>query len=273
MKEIKHITDTEWLAHKLTYDGRLNLICFPYAGGTSAIFNRWRLALPDWIHVCPLVLPGRESRHQQSLENDFATLAGKIAKALLPQLNNVKFALYGHSMGAWFAHDLALRACRQDSPPCGLLVSGQRAPQFAYPFTANGELDDATLLKFINTFGGLDAELLSNRSWIEWILDLMRADLSLCETHPPVTPDITLSCPLHLFANDADPLVTSDAQLPWQLMTKDKFSLSRHEGGHFFIRTHARDFLKKLASVLEEMSPPHEKSNSYTATAPNNDTL
>lgn len=258
MRDAEHVEQADWLAHKLVRDGRLNLICFPYAGGTSALFNRWRSALPDWVNICPLVFPGRESRCRQAHESHFATLADNIAGALLPQLHDVNFALYGHSMGAWFAHDLALRACQRGSPPRGLLVSGQRAPQFSYPFGANREIDDTTLLKFIDSFGGLDAELLANSSWITWMLGLIRADLSLCETHPPVAPDATLSCPLHLFANDADPLIALDVQRPWQLRTKGKFSLSWHEGGHFFIRTHATDFLKKLASILEQISLSHE---------------
>ncbi|QXX95822.1 thioesterase [Serratia marcescens] len=259
MREVERLAQTDWLAHKLTRDGRLNLLCFPYAGGTSALFSRWRPTLPDWVNICPLVFPGRESRHRQPHESHFVTLADKIAEALLPQLRNVNFALYGHSMGAWFAHDLALRACRQATPPRGLLVSGQRAPQFAYPFGTNREIDDATLLKLIDSFGGLDAELLANSSWTAWMLGLMRADLSLCETHPPVAPDVTLSCPLHLFANDADPLLTLDAQRPWQFRTRGRFSLSQHQGGHFFIRTHAADFLKKLASVLAHISPSHQR--------------
>lgn len=258
MKKLEHVEQANWLAHKLTRDGRLNLLCFPYAGGTSALFNRWRQTLPNWINVCPLVFPGRESRHREMCKSHFPALADDIAEALLLQLHDVNFALYGHSMGAWFAHDLALRACRQNSPPRGLLVSGQRAPQFAYPFSANHEISDADLLRFIKSFGGLDAELLTNENWVEWMLRLMRADLSLCETHKPAASNTVLSCPLHLFANNADPLITLDSQLPWQFRTSGPFSFSLHSGGHFFIRTHDVDFLGKLVYVLDKISQPYK---------------
>lgn len=259
MKDAKYIEQQDWLAHKLVHDGRLNLICFPYAGGTSAIFMRWRLSLPDWVNICPIVFPGRESLLEKPMEKDFTTLANRIAKALLPQLRNLNFALYGHSMGAWFAHDLALRACQKGVSPRLLLVSGQRAPQFSYPFDPNSQIDDTTLLNFINSFGGLDAELLANHSWVTWMLKLMRSDLSLCETHPSADPNITLSCPLHLFAGISDPLIKLDTQLPWQLRTTETFSLSLHEGGHFFIRTHADTFLEKMKSVLTKILLIHKK--------------
>lgn len=114
-------------------------------------------------------------------------------------------------------------------------------------------MDDSTLLKFISSFGGLDAELLANKAWVSWMLEIVRADLSLCESHAPVRPEITLPCPVHLFANDTDPLVDISAQRPWKNSTTGQFSTSLHEGGHFFIRTHASDFLKKLGSVLEQL--------------------
>ncbi|MCC3721453.1 MAG: alpha/beta fold hydrolase [Rouxiella badensis] len=253
MNDAATLEQDNWLAHTLAHDGRLNLLCFPYAGGSSAIFTRWRLALPAWINVCPLVFPGREGQHRRPKETDFRTLAEKVAEALLPQLPEVNFAIYGHSMGAWFAHDLALRASQRGFAPRALLVSGQRAPQFAYPFNANREMDDTTLLKFISSFGGLDAELLANKAWVSWMLEIVRADLSLCESHAPVRPEITLPCPVHLFANDTDPLVDISAQRPWKNSTTGQFSTSLHEGGHFFIRTHASDFLKKLGSVLEQL--------------------
>lgn len=246
---------THWLAHDLARDGRLNLLCFPFAGGSSAIFTRWRLALPDWINVCPLIFPGRESQHQQPAETDFQTLANKIAEALLPDLSGVDFAIYGHSMGAWFADDLALRASQNGYAPRELLVSGQRAPQLAYPFTANREMDDATLLAFISSFGGVEAELLANKAWVNWMLDLLRADLSLCETHPATRSDIQLPCPIHLFANDTDPLIDMPAQQAWKRRTAGHFSTSLHEGGHFFIRTHANNFLKNLSQTLEQVQP------------------
>ncbi len=252
MINAEHIAQTDWLAHELADDGRLNLLCFPYAGGTSSIFNRWRTVLPDWINVCPLVFPGRESRRQQPHDGNFTTLAGKIAEVLLPQLRNVNFALYGHSMGAWFAHDLALRACQQAAPPRCLLVSGQLSPQLAYPYDTQCEMDDSTLLRFVSSFGKLNTNLLAKSRLIDSMLELTRADLSLCETHTPVPFDLTLSCPLHLFANDSDPVVTLDLQRPWRFRTTGKFSLSWHRGDHFFIRTHTAEFLEKLIAVLEQ---------------------
>ena len=254
MSEGKMDDTNRWLAHEPVDDGRINLVCFPYAGGTSAMFTRWRMALPDWINICPVVFPGRESLIKQPAETDFTTLADKLATGLLPQLKGKRFALYGHSMGAWFAHDLAIMASTLGFAPSALLVSGQRAPQIAYPFTPNREMNDATLLDFILSFGGIDTELLNNQAWVSWMLELLRADLSLCETHPPVTMDTPLDCELHLFANDSDPLVKLEAQMAWRQQTSGGFSHTQHKGGHFFIRSDTREFLYQLAFVLEHLN-------------------
>ena len=41
---------------------RLRLVCFPFAGGTAALYRRWRDALPATVEVCAVELPGRGLR-------------------------------------------------------------------------------------------------------------------------------------------------------------------------------------------------------------------
>ena len=41
---------------------KLTIFCFPYAGGTAAIYRDWPAMMPDLIDVCPVQLPGRGGR-------------------------------------------------------------------------------------------------------------------------------------------------------------------------------------------------------------------
>lgn len=233
---------------------KLNLICFPYAGGTSATFSRWKKFLPSWIKVCPVILPGRESRFKEVRQTDFTTLSAKLNTALLPKLKDTPFAIYGHSMGAWFAHELAVFAENHQLTAKALLVSGQRAPHLPYPFPSVQQLDDQKLLDFIQCFSTIDQKLLQHPEWVAFTTALLRDDLALCESHPLASTQAALKCPIHVFCNSFDPLVELDVQTAWNIHTKDAFSTSTHSGDHFFIRSQAIEFLTTLSTVLHPLN-------------------
>src|ERR687890_549510 len=118
-----------WLARpKANANSRLRLFCFPYAGGGALAFRGWAAALPAWVEVCPVRLPGREGRIREAALTRVSALAEASAAALLPHLG-VPFSLYGHSMGAFVAFELARRLRRRHGlVPVRLFVSGCRAP-------------------------------------------------------------------------------------------------------------------------------------------------
>jgi surfactin synthase thioesterase subunit len=41
---------------------RVRLLCLPPAGAGASYFFGWGAALPDWVEVLPVELPGRNSR-------------------------------------------------------------------------------------------------------------------------------------------------------------------------------------------------------------------
>ena len=47
-----------------TEPGAVRLLCFPWAGGASALYQEWRMdrLLPPTIEVVPVELPGRMGR-------------------------------------------------------------------------------------------------------------------------------------------------------------------------------------------------------------------
>src|SRR5438128_2230867 len=62
-----------WLTRpKPNPQAHLRLFCFPHAGGGASMFRSWPDALPPDIEVCPVQLPGRESR---LLEPSFSQLS------------------------------------------------------------------------------------------------------------------------------------------------------------------------------------------------------
>ena len=85
---------------------RLRLFCLPYSGASAMVYVRWRRALPDWLQVCPLELPGRGRRMDEPLQSDIKALAAQLAEEISRDLNG-PYALFGHSLGGLLAFELA----------------------------------------------------------------------------------------------------------------------------------------------------------------------
>lgn len=239
----------DWFSRMPADDGTLNLICFPYAGGFCSSYMQWQSALPDNIRVCPVLLPGREGNTGVQRETDFSTLLCQMVDELLPQLRYCRYALYGHSMGAWLAWRLAVAACERHMPPHALCVSGQQAPHLPYPFPRlSGTTDDALLDFFHRVSAGraFDEDALQNM-----MLPLIRGDIMLCESHPSDASNTTLTCPLLAFGAYEDPLIPPDTLAAWDHEGTAGFELSLQHGGHDFIHAEAATFLPRLCAGLE----------------------
>src|SRR5689334_9327956 len=107
---------------------QLRLFCLPYAGGGISIFRTWSQYLPPTIEVCAIQLPGRENRLREPAFTQITPLIQAL-DAALPSLLDKPYALFGHSMGAIIAFELARLLLPRNTPLRHLFVSGRIAPQ------------------------------------------------------------------------------------------------------------------------------------------------
>ncbi|MEO0378321.1 MAG: thioesterase domain-containing protein, partial [Cyanobacteria bacterium P01_A01_bin.17] len=61
----------------------VHLFCFPYAGGSSAIYRSWEMHLSPQIQLCPVELPGRGQRFNESPFQTLPSLVADLGAALL----------------------------------------------------------------------------------------------------------------------------------------------------------------------------------------------
>src|SRR5881398_82569 len=93
-------TSSSWIDYlKPNPRANVRLFCFPYAGGGASIFRTWANDVPTGVEVCPVQLPGRESRLIEQPFTRLSPLVQALAQAISPYLD-VPFAFFGHSMGA-----------------------------------------------------------------------------------------------------------------------------------------------------------------------------
>ncbi|GAA0799441.1 thioesterase II family protein [Spirilliplanes yamanashiensis] len=215
--------------------GGVRLFCFPFAGGGSRLYQPWRAALAEHADVRPVVLPGRETRIGERPHQRIEPLVEDLVAGLRPQLGD-RYALFGHSLGALVAYEVARRLAELGEPPPQVLaVSGRRAPHLALHPPVLHTMTDADFAAAVMRLGGTPDKLLRNPRLLAHFLPVLRADYEVNETYrarrqPP------LDCPVVGYAGDADPLATGTQVGAWRDTTTGPFRQRVFPGGHFFLR-------------------------------------
>ena len=229
-------------------DPKLRLFCFPYAGGGASAFRGWQRFLPAGAALCPARLPGRETRVNEPAFDSMERLIPALAEAIAPHLDR-PFALFGHSLGAAIAFELARALAAR--PVC-LFVSGARAPQLRQGRVPAPAPSDEELIDELRRLDGVPKQLLEHRELIGLTLPALRADTAVYRNYayregPP------LACPIRAYGGDDDARVTRQDLEGWGAQTAASFQAEMLPGGHFFLQTHQDEFLKALARDLLEL--------------------
>jgi len=233
----------------------VRLFCFPYAGGSAALYRSWSDALPA-LDVCAVELPGHGARRAEPPAPDLAALVDALAGGLAPLLDR-PFALFGFSFGALVAFELARRLRRERRPePVALVACSFPAPQ-ATPPLPGPETSDDELLAFLGSLAAGPGELgfrLDDPELLAFWLPVLRGDLRLYASYRYVD-EPPLDCPLAVFGGSADPLLRAADLGRWEEQTTAAFWLQLLPTGHYFLHSHRALLLRLVAKQLAAIAP------------------
>jgi surfactin synthase thioesterase subunit len=231
------INSSKWIRRlHPTASAGSRLVCLPHAGGAASYFYPVLQRLGPDVDVLAIQYPGRQDRHAETPVDDIRKLADIIAAELAPW-RDLPLGLFGHSMGATIAFEVAGRLSRNGTPPVTLFASGCRAPTM-YRDQQVHLADDATLVANLKRLSGTNARVLEDSEVVEMILPALRSDYRAVETYR-YRGDVRLSCPITVFTGDVDPQVTMAEALAWRAHTEGAFRIEVFSGGHFFLNDHA----------------------------------
>ncbi|ASO18907.1 Linear gramicidin dehydrogenase LgrE [Actinoalloteichus hoggarensis] len=210
---------------------RVRLFCFAHAGGAASAFRSWPKGLSPDVEMLAVRYPGRQDRLGEAGAERMGDLVEPIVAALEP-FRTEPIALFGHSMGAAVAYEVAVRLEQLGTPAAVLFVSGYPAP-LHHDVRAFAPQDDSTMLAEIRSIGGpqladLDPALL------ELMLPALRADWKVLTTYRP-TRGRPLSTPVVAYAAAEDTLAPIDRVVDWAEVTTAMFAHRTFRGGHFYL--------------------------------------
>ena len=184
--------------------GQLRLFCFPHAGGGALQYRTWTKALDACWAVTPAWLPGREARASERAIDNMPEMVAAILENIRPWLDR-SFALFGHSMGAGIAFELARALRREALPaPTALIASGARAPQYRENYTPGPEPSDDEFVDELRRLEGLPPEILENPQAMQLLLPVLRADTRLYRNYT-YSPEPPFDFPIFAYGGADDP--------------------------------------------------------------------
>ncbi len=224
----------------------LRLFCFPHAGGAASLFRSWTSAPPPGLAVCPVQLPGRESRYGEPFATGITELVPGLAAALMPWLD-VPFALLGNSMGALIAFELARHLHREFRlEPVRLVVAGAEAPGTERHWPRLSDLPDLQFGRAMQErHGGIPDLILDEPQLRAVYLPVLRADMALVENYR-LTPGPKLSCPVSAYVGAEDHSVRRPEVDGWNAVTSGPFDSAVVQGDHFAIVERRDLILRRL---------------------------
>src|SRR5262245_13523490 len=238
-----------WTVARPRPEALIKLFCFPYAGGSAAVFRSWAADLPDGVEIHALQLPGRAGRIVEPPFTDLNALVRAIGAETVGLLDR-PFIFFGHSLGAVVSFELARWLRREHRLlPEHLFVSGRRPPQVPPKQPPNYSKSDADLLASPQEMNGTPPEVLGNAEILGLMLPTLRADFQLVETYR-YTEERPLACPITVFAGAADPEADPAHAEAWRLQTAGRFAAYTIGGDHFFINSHKPDLLRILRAEV-----------------------
>lgn len=227
-----------WLPLRSASDSpEFPLFCFPYAGGGASLYHQWERQLRDVCRVVPVRLPGREGRISEPAFDDMQQLVTAMLTDL-PEAWSRPFALFGHSMGALIAYELACRLTETGCEPRLLFISSCRPPDQLRRdrIVPLHELPREQMLdELIRLYGMENTISPAERALMQMLSPTLQADLKLIYDYHP-SPGRAVHCPVIVCGGADDPQVTRLDLSGWQRYFQQPISPRLFPGGHFYLR-------------------------------------
>lgn len=231
----------------------MNLICFPYAGGSSLIYKNWQSFFNDDVNVISYELAGRGKRITEKPYDSIDEAIQEVFDNLKHVLENESYSLFGHSMGASIVYKLMEKIREFAYPkPIHVFLSGAEPPHLKFNKEKIHLLPREKFLNILKCYNKTPNEFFHDKDLLDFYIPRLRSDFKLASTFLvseeyiiPFTYDITC------FYGNSDNFSECKEIMEWKKYTTGIFKSYSISGSHFFIDENPNEIVKRIYEVLK----------------------
>ncbi|MFC4244876.1 thioesterase II family protein [Gryllotalpicola reticulitermitis] len=230
------------------------LVCLPSAGSGANMYRRWPRLAGDDLDIVAVRPPGRERRVDESPIQTLRGLAEIVADEL-PSIVDRPYGLFGHSMGALVAYEVAALLAERTQVMPRIVALSAAEPRLQV-IAARSRWDGATpdeLRQHLRELGGTPEELLSSEEMMALIRPAVLNDLIATDEYATRESE-PLPVTALVVAGASDPSVTELGLHEWDRFFAWRMQHARRPGGHFYFSTDkdAQALLEIIVSLLNQ---------------------
>ncbi len=233
---------------------KIKLYCFPYAGGSAAVYMKWKNYLNDVIELRPVELAGRGLRCKDSLYINMSDMVDDVYNEIHDELDSMPYAFFGHSMGSLIAYETYYRIKEEkQSLPMHIFFSGHRPPDQLNNHKKLSQLNDHDFKKEILMIGGTPKELFDYPELVDFYLPMLRADYEVVDTYSYRERVEKIKCSISILNGKYDTDELCDIG-EWRKHTSHDCKEYVFDGGHFYINDYGNDIGSIINSSLTDIN-------------------
>jgi medium-chain acyl-[acyl-carrier-protein] hydrolase len=208
------------------------MLAFPQAGGGCSAFAEHSQAMPGWLELRTLNLPGRQARFGEALRTDLAGLVADLV-ADCAQCTG-PYLMYGYCSGALLAYLVSRGLSENGTPMPRRLVVGSYPAPHLITSTPIDALGSEQLWQALVDYRAVMPQLAQHAELRAVSEPVIRADLNLVSQykHVPAPP---LPVPITVLAGRTDDWAPAHDFGSWQRYTTHDIQAQLVPAGHWFM--------------------------------------
>lgn len=222
----------------------MKLFCFPYSGGSSALFHKYDNVIGENIEIVPVDLDYHE-------EDSFKDVIKLLAESIYNRLNKEEpFILFGHSMGGVIAYEVDKFLCKLVNPgKIGLVISGMVPPSLNYFNKLDSNITQKKALEYSKQLGMDNLDKLPVE-YLEFVIKKMNQDNNLLKRYESYD---------YIFSDGVGAVIYSEQELnlgepeDWKDLLPTDTAYYKVKGNHFYLLDNFEFVTNVIHKVAEKL--------------------
>jgi len=229
----------------------MQLICFPHAGGFASYYNFLKAGLSDSISINIYEYSGRGKKVRERPYLNFFDCVERISEDLYKGINNEEYALFGHSMGAYAAYEVAkVMQNKYYKPVKFLFVSGQ-VPPAQHKKNNIHKYSNEKFIEYLLSIGGINEDILQFKELLDMVIPIIRSDFNLIENYTPSVNCIKLKTNLCVLYGKNDKEINGLNIDEWSNYSERYLGSKAFNGEHFYFQGCKDDIIRYIDFVMK----------------------